>query len=102
MPSIEHATTAAGYRSGGIVVGDKEIDGVRKLWGRWLILARKIGNFQSRILLTLFYFVIVLPFGLGVRLLADPLHIRARAPTDTAWQPRETRDVDLGAGRRQS
>lgn len=75
---------------------------LRKLWDRWLILARKIGKFQSRILLTFFYFVIVLPFGLGVRLLADPLHLRRRAPKDTAWLPRETRDVDLAASQRQA
>jgi len=64
---------------------------LRKLWDHWMVLARKIGKFQSRILLTFFYFVIVLPFGLGVRLLAD-----------TAWLPRETRDVDLADGQRQS
>ena len=45
---------------------------LRKLWDRWMVLARKIGKFQSRILLTFFYFVIVLPFGLAVRLFADP------------------------------
>ncbi len=75
---------------------------LRNLWDRWLVLARKIGKFQSRILLTFFYFVIVLPFGLGVRLLADPLHIRRRRPADTAWQPRETRDVELADAHRQS
>ena len=75
---------------------------LRNLWDRWLVLARKIGKFQSRILLTWFYFVIVLPFGLGVRLLADPLHIRRHRPADTAWQPRETRDVELADAQRQS
>ncbi len=75
---------------------------LRKLWDHWMVLARKIGKFQSRILLTFFYFVIVLPFGLGVRLLADPLYIRRRPPADTAWLPRETRDVDLADGQRQS
>lgn len=75
---------------------------LRKLWDRWLVLARKIGKFQSRIILTLFYFVIVLPFGLAVRLLADPLHIRRRAPDDTAWLSRTTRDVELADAQRQS
>lgn len=75
---------------------------LRKLWDRWMVLARKIGKFQSRILLTFFYFVIVLPFGLAVRLLADPLHIRRRPSVDTAWLPRATRDVDLTDAQRQS
>ncbi|MCB0246825.1 MAG: hypothetical protein KDI07_13685 [Anaerolineae bacterium] len=67
-----------------------------------MVLARKIGKFQSRILLTFFYFVIVLPFGLAVRLFADPLHIRRHRPADTAWLPRETHDVELADARRQA
>ena len=75
---------------------------LRKLWDRLMVLARKIGKFQSRILLTFFYFVIVLPFGLAVRLFADPLHIRRHRPADTAWLPRETHDVELADARRQA
>jgi len=77
---------------------------IRKLWAHWLTLARKIGQFQSRIILTLFYFVFVTPFGLAVRLFADPLHTRRRSMADgqTGWQPRETRDVDLASGQKQS
>lgn len=77
---------------------------LRKLWSHWLTLARKIGQFQSRIILTLFYFVFVTPFGLAVRFLADPLHTRRRSigHAQTAWQPRTTRDVDLASGQKQS
>ena len=77
---------------------------LRRLWSNWLVLARKIGQFQSRIILTLFYFVIVTPFGVGVRLLADPLHVRRRSleGAQSAWVARETRDVDLAAGQKQS
>ncbi|MCA9869797.1 MAG: hypothetical protein H6649_09155 [Caldilineae bacterium] len=75
---------------------------LRKLWNRWMVLARKIGKFQSRILLTFFYFVIVLPFGLAVRLLADPLHIRRHRSAETAWLPRETHDKELADAQRQS
>ncbi len=77
---------------------------LRKLWSHWLTLARKIGQFQSRIILTLFYFVFVTPFGLGVRLFADPLHIKRRSlhGAPSGWQARETRDVDLAAGQKQS
>lgn len=74
---------------------------LRTIWRRWLVLAHKIGTFQSRILLTLFYFVIVAPFGLAVRLLADPLHIKSRSAS-ARWVRRATRDVDLAAARRQS
>ncbi len=75
---------------------------LRDLWNRWLVLAQKIGKFQSRIVLTVVYFVFVLPFGLGVRLFADPLQIRrgsSRPQSD--WRARQPSDVDLDASYRQ-
>jgi hypothetical protein len=48
----------------------------RRLWERWKVIAHKIGTFQSRVLLNIFYFVILAPFGLGVKLFADPLRIK--------------------------
>lgn len=75
---------------------------LRQLWSRWLTLAGKIGNFQSRILLTLFYFLVVAPFGLAVRLLSDPLHVRSRpSPDGSAWIEREATESDLMASHRQ-
>lgn len=76
----------------------------RNLWSHWLALAHKIGQFQSRVILTLFYFVVVTPFGLAVRAFGDPLQIKRRAISDasSAWSARHTRDVDLAAGQRQS
>lgn len=75
---------------------------LRDLWNRWLVLAQKIGKFQSRIILTLVYLVIVLPFGLGVRLFADPLRTRRHsAQTQSSWSARATGDVDLEASHRQ-
>jgi hypothetical protein len=73
---------------------------LRKLWHRWVVLAHKIGNFQSRILLTLFYFLVVTPFGLVTAVLGDPLH-RRRAPSASAWVAREASDVDLPSSRKQ-
>jgi len=75
---------------------------LRDLWNRWLVLAKKIGKFQSRVVLTVVYFVIVLPFGLGVRLFADPLRIRRRSAQEHSnWSARQTSDVDLDASYRQ-
>jgi hypothetical protein len=50
--------------------------------------------------LTLFYFTLFMPFGLGVTLLSDPLHMHKEG-TQT-WLPREAQDDDpslAGAGR---
>ena len=55
----------------------------RRAWNRWLKIADVIGDFQARVVLSLFYFVIVLPFGLAVRLFADPLRIKGKP--DTTW-----------------
>jgi hypothetical protein len=47
-----------------------------------------MGNYQSRVLMAFAYFTVVLPFGLGTRLLGDPLRIK-RTPGDSNWQAKE-------------
>ena len=46
---------------------------LRQTWERWIIFAREMGNYQGRILFAFFYFIVVTPFGIGVRLFSDPL-----------------------------
>ena len=51
---------------------------------------------------TVVYFVFVWPFGLGVRLFADPLHVRrGSSQQQSDWSPRQPSDVDLDASYRQ-
>jgi hypothetical protein len=50
----------------------------RKLLEGWKGVARKIGDFQARLLLTLFYLIIIGPFALLIRWRADPLGIKSR------------------------
>jgi hypothetical protein len=58
------------------------------LWNAWKGFASRMGNYQSRVLMAFVYFVIVLPFGVGVTLLADPLDVRqAKGPSN--WHPKE-------------
>jgi hypothetical protein len=71
---------------------------LRRMWEAWKRLAHRIGNFQARVLLTLFYAVAILPWGLIVRLFADPLRIRR--PPDK-WLGRENKVMDMAAARRQ-
>ncbi len=66
----------------------------------WKNLSREIGAFQSRILLGIFYFVVVTPFGLLVRATGDPLSLRKTKATN--WIARaEQGDVGLESGRKQ-
>jgi hypothetical protein len=59
-----------------------------RLWTGWQVLGRAIGDFQARILLTVFYLAIGGLVGSMARLLGDPL--RQRQPTNgSAWRPRK-------------
>jgi hypothetical protein len=51
---------------------------IKKGWEAWKKIAHAIGNFQARILLTVIYAVLLLPFGLMVRIFSDSLHIKKR------------------------
>jgi hypothetical protein len=60
---------------------------LKRLWERWKSIAHKIGAFQSRVLLNFFYFLILAPFGLGVKLLSDPLRLKRQ--NRSHWLGRE-------------
>ncbi|MBN1937814.1 MAG: hypothetical protein JW934_24360 [Anaerolineae bacterium] len=59
-----------------------------------------MGNFQGRVLLAFFYFGIVTPFGLLVRLFADPLHLKSRKKL-SFWLDRAQPTADLDQMRSQ-
>jgi hypothetical protein len=56
----------------------------RKLLRGWQRIARWIGTLLSRTVTTLFYFIVVTPFAIGVRLGSDPLRLK---PGPVNWQP---------------
>jgi hypothetical protein len=65
--------------SAGSVQPVKSKAGLRELWAAWKKIARKIGDFQARVLLTIFYFVLLAPFAVIMRRTSDPLAIKAAA-----------------------
>lgn len=71
-----------------------------RAWDRWKELAQHIADFQSRLILTVFYFTVVLPIGILVRLFADPLRMR-KPPIQTAWTTRPSQEINLEAAKRQ-
>ena len=77
------------------IVHERSENILRRLWQSWRWFALKVGAFQSGLLLMLFYFVIVTPFGVGLRAFGDPLRMK-RAGSTTFWQsrtdPTPTRD----------
>ncbi|MFN0073952.1 MAG: SxtJ family membrane protein [Chloroflexota bacterium] len=74
---------------------------LRIAWQKWRAFAHVLGNFQARVLLTVFYFVLVGPIGLVLRWRSDPLKLRF-IPRESYWLERETRDLTLEDARRQS
>ncbi len=69
-----------------------------KIWAGWKRVGQFIGDFIARLVLTAFYFTIFLPFGLGVRLLGDPLGIKVEGKV--RWLDRSTHDLAMEDARR--
>lgn len=59
---------------------------MKTLWEKWKVFALKFGTFMSRVILSLIYFSIVLPYGFGVKWFSDPLAIKSR-PEKSGWSP---------------
>ncbi len=73
---------------------------LRAVWDAWTRLARRIGDIQARILLTLLYYVVVGPFALVRRWGSDPLALKPGA--SRGWRVRpESPDTPMAQARRQ-
>jgi len=64
----------------------------KRIWEWWKPVAHKIGNFQARVILTVFYFTIFVPFAILVKLFTDPLRIKPK--TKKGWIERKDEQVD--------
>jgi hypothetical protein len=73
---------------------------LRAIWQVWKRVGRFVGDVIARILLTVFYFTIFVPFGMGVSLLSDPLQTECR-DRSSLWLDRSTTDLTLDHARRQ-
>jgi hypothetical protein len=74
------------------------MDTLRKAWHAWKRFGQVMGDFIGRLVLTIFYFTLFLPFGLGTRLFGDPLAIRRSGSSQ--WLERTTHDQTLDDARR--
>lgn len=62
-------------------------------WTHWKAFGHFLGDWLGRVVLTIFYFTVFVPFGIGVRLFGDPLKIKSQP--DELWRPRTTGDQNL-------
>jgi hypothetical protein len=72
---------------------------LRKLWAGWKAFGHFLGNIVARVVLSVFYFTIFVPFGLGVRWVSDPLQIKTIP--NRLWQSRSTPEQTLAEAERQ-
>ena len=76
----------------------------KKMWSGWKAFAHKVGRFQTLLLLTLFYFIVLAPLGGLFRLFGwDPVKTRPRRwSEDSNWTKVIQPEPDLESMRRQS
>ena len=70
-----------------------------RFWTGWKEIASYIGDFQARLLLTVFYFTVAVPFAMVARLL-DPLRTHPARGT-SGWTARPADRQDLKSHRQQ-
>lgn len=56
---------------------------IKTLWNKWKKIAHRIGVFQSRVILSVFYFTILLPVGIVFSFFKDSLNIKR--PSSSNW-----------------
>ena len=74
------------------------------LWAGWKRFAHVLGRFQTRVIITVFFGLIVSPIGLVMRLGGwDPLEVgRRKARRGSNWKPVADGEPDRESLRRQS
>lgn len=72
-----------------------------QIWDLCKRVSQFLNNVNARVLLTLFYFSVLVPFALGVRWFADPLRMKEGSGSSSHWQAREPAEPVLDEFRRQ-
>ena len=73
---------------------------LRQIWEWWKPVGQAIGDFIGRVVLSLFYFTLFVPFGLGLRWFGDPLDIKG--PSRPSWLERTTPESTVQDTRKMS
>jgi hypothetical protein len=76
------------------------MNAIKRVWSGWKSLSHYIGDFQSRLLLSIFYFTLLLPFGLGARWFDDSLQLKFDRPLQSGWVKRPSAPHGLDDARR--
>jgi hypothetical protein len=74
--------------------------GLGAVWNAWKAFGKLMGDIVGRVFLMLFYLTIALPFGIGARLLSDPLDIKNQNKKPE-WIKRESLEPTMEIAQRQ-
>jgi hypothetical protein len=67
----------------------------------WMAFAMVLGHINTRIILTVLYYLVMTPVGLVMRLFRDPLDRSLKDTRDSQWVRREQQPVDVARYERQ-
>jgi hypothetical protein len=67
----------------------------------WMKFALVLGHYNTRIILTVLFYLVMTPVGLVMRLFRDPLDRSLKEQRDTQWVKRESQPVELTRYERQ-
>lgn len=90
----------AGQWAGNNVPGNRAATILKRIWATWKRVGQFIGDLIARVVLSLFYFTLFVPFAVVIRLFGDPLDVRVRT-NPPWWLERTTRNLALDDARRQ-
>ncbi|MBK9122487.1 MAG: hypothetical protein IPM16_05105 [Chloroflexi bacterium] len=71
--------------------------GIKLGWERFKLISKIIGEVQGRVIITAFYYTILIPFGLISRFLTDPLQRKG----EVGWVERHPVGRDIKSARNQ-
>jgi len=71
-----------------------------RLWAGWKAFWYRVGSVQTRLILSVLFFVLVAPFAMGVKIFSDPLRIKDKG-NESHWLPRIKSNIGLEESQRQ-
>ncbi len=71
-----------------------------RVWEGWKAVARRVGEFQSRLVLTILYLILIGPLAVLLQAFSDPLRLKAQKK-DCYWLKRDVNLSSLEEARRQ-
>ncbi len=77
---------------------------LKKVWESWKKVAHRIGRFQTMLLISLFYFLVIAPLGLLFRLFSwDPLETKGfESSKQSNWKKLDSKSHQLESLKHQS